>query len=132
MEKMRRVFNSWYLFIPRLIVWIGCTFVCPIVLILVKFKAFERIDGEKLKFNGWAIVIALIVTIGVFYILKYILSAMTFNYIDGTQETVTYYRLSEFYYVTAADDDIWFACSDAYVDAIVTAMEECLEAMEAE
>lgn len=81
MEKIRKVFNSWYLFLPRLILWIGCTFVCPIVLILVKFKAFERIDGEKLKFNGWAIVIALIVTIGVFYILKYILSAMTFNYI---------------------------------------------------
>ncbi len=57
---------------------------------------------------------------------------MTFNYNDGSQETVTYYRLSEFYYVTAADDDIWFACSDAHVDAIVSAMEACIETMETE
>ena len=57
---------------------------------------------------------------------------MTFKYNDGSEETITYYRLSEFYYVTAADDDIWFACSDTYVDNIVTAMETCLATIEAE
>lgn len=57
---------------------------------------------------------------------------MTFKYNDGSEETITYYRLSEFYYVTAADDDIWFACSDTYVDSIVTAMEACLATIEAE
>ena len=57
---------------------------------------------------------------------------MTFLYNDGTEETITYYRLSEFYYVTAADDDIWFACSDSYVEAIATALQACVETMETE
>lgn len=56
--------------------------------------------------------------------------SMTFHYNNGGEETVTYYRLSEFYYVTAADDDIWFACSDAYFDDIVEALNACLETME--
>lgn len=81
MEKIRKKFNSWYLFLPRLIIWIGCTFVCPIALIMAKFKVFERVEGEKLRFNGWAIIIVLIVGIGLFYLLKYVLNAMTFNYI---------------------------------------------------
>ncbi len=56
--------------------------------------------------------------------------SMTFVYNDGTEETIEYYRLSEFYYVTAADDEIWFACSDAYIDAIVESLAECIETME--
>ncbi len=56
--------------------------------------------------------------------------SMSFVYNDGSEETITYYRLSEFYYVTAADDDIWFACSDSYVEAIVDAIEACIDTME--
>jgi hypothetical protein len=56
--------------------------------------------------------------------------SMTFVYNDGTVDTITYYRLSEFYYVTAADDDIWFACSDAYVEAIVEGIEACLASVQ--
>ena len=56
--------------------------------------------------------------------------SMTFVYNDGTVDTITYYRLSEFYYVTAADDDIWFACSDAHVDAIIEGIEACIATME--
>lgn len=82
MERLRRVFNSWYLFIPRFIIWLGCTFVLPICLIMSKFKVFEKVDGDRIQFNGWAIIIILIVGIGVFYLLKYILKAMTFNYIS--------------------------------------------------
>ena len=82
MESIRRVFNSWYLFIPRLVLWIGCTFVCPICLIMSKFKVFEKKEGDVIQFNGWSIIIVLIVGIGVFYLLKYILKAMTFNYIS--------------------------------------------------
>ena len=84
-ENVRKVFNSWYLFIPRLIMWIGCTFVCPIFLILSKFEVFKKVpieNGEKIQFNGWAVVIALVIAIGIFYILKYVLSAMTFNYVS--------------------------------------------------
>lgn len=81
--SFKKVFNSWYMFIPRLVIWIGCTFVCPIVFILQKFQVFEKVEGvEKIKFNGWFIVIGLIVAIGVFYVLKYVLSAMTYNYIS--------------------------------------------------
>ena len=82
MEKLRQVFNSWYLFIPRFIIWLGCTFVCPIALIMSKFKVFEKVEGEKIHFNGWALIITLIIGIGVFYLLKYILKAMTFNYVS--------------------------------------------------
>ena len=56
--------------------------------------------------------------------------SMTFVYNNGTEETIEYYRLSEFYYVTAADDDIWFACSDAYIEAIADSMVACVETME--
>ena len=56
--------------------------------------------------------------------------SMTFVYNDGTVDTITYYRLSEFYYVTAADDDIWFACSDAYVETIVSAIEACVASVQ--
>ncbi len=56
--------------------------------------------------------------------------SMTFVYNDGTVDTITYYRLSEFYYVTAADDDIWFACSDAYVEAIIEGIEACLASVQ--
>ena len=56
--------------------------------------------------------------------------SMTFVYNDGTVDTITYYRLSEFYYVTPADDEIWFACSDAYVEAIIEAIEACVETTE--
>lgn len=56
--------------------------------------------------------------------------SMTFVYNNGTEETIEYYRLSEFYYVTAADDDIWFACSDAYIEAIAESMIACVETME--
>lgn len=79
-ENFKKVYNSWYLFIPRLILWIGLTFVGPIITILTKFEAFTKVDNQ-IKFNGWAIVIALIIAIGVFYILKYVLSAISFNYI---------------------------------------------------
>lgn len=82
MERLRQVFNSWYLFIPRLILWVGCTFVCPICLIMSKFKVFEKVEGDKIQFNGWAIIIILIVGIGLFYLLKYILKAMTYNYVS--------------------------------------------------
>lgn len=82
MEYMRRVYNSWYMFIPRLIIWIGSTFVCPICLIMSKFEVFEKTEGKTIQFNGWSIIIVLIVGIGVFYLLKYILKAMTFNYIS--------------------------------------------------
>lgn len=84
-EKIRTVYNAWYLFIPRLIIWIGCTFIGPILLIMSKFEVFKKVPvdgGEKIQFNGWEIVIVLIIAIGVFYILKYILSAMTFNFIS--------------------------------------------------
>ncbi len=56
--------------------------------------------------------------------------SMTFVYNDGSEETIEYYRLSEFYYVTAADDDIWFACSDAYIEAIAESLVTCVETME--
>ena len=79
-EKFKDVYNAWYLFIPRLVLWIGLTFVGPILAILTKFEAFTKVENE-IKFNGWAIVISLIVAIGIFYILKYLVSAMTFNYI---------------------------------------------------
>ncbi len=79
-QKYKKIYNSWYLFIPRLVLWIGLTFVGPILAILTKFEAFTKVENE-IKFNGWAIVISLIVAIGVFYILKYVISAMTFNYI---------------------------------------------------
>ena len=79
-EKFKDVYNAWYLFIPRLVLWIGLTFVGPILAILTKFEAFTKVENE-IKFNGWAIVISLIVAIGIFYILKYVVSAMTFNYI---------------------------------------------------
>jgi hypothetical protein len=47
-----------------------------------KFKVFEKVEGDKIQFNGWAIIIILIVGIGLFYLLKYILKAMTYNYVS--------------------------------------------------
>lgn len=81
MGKLRKIFNSWYLFLPRLVIWIGCTFVCPIAFIMARFQVFDKTEGEKLQFNGWGLIIVLIIGIGLFYLLKYILNAMTFNYI---------------------------------------------------
>ena len=36
----------------------------------------------------------------------------------------------ESFNVTPADDEIWFACSDAYVEAIIEAIEACVETTE--
>lgn len=81
--SFKKVFNAWYMFIPRLIIWIGCTFVCPIIFILQKFKVFEKVEAtETIKFNGWFIVIGLIVIIGIFYVLKYVVESMAYNYIS--------------------------------------------------
>lgn len=79
-EKFKDVYNSWYLFIPRLVLWIGLTFVGPILAILTKFEVFTKVENE-VKFNGWAIVISLIVAIGIFYVIKYVLSAVSFNFV---------------------------------------------------
>jgi len=42
---------------------------------------------------------------------------------DGTEETVSYYRLSEFYYVAQIDEGHWFAVSTNCFDDIRTALE---------
>ncbi len=49
-------------------------------------------------------------------------------YNDGTEETIRYYRLSEFYYVTQVQDDLWFACGSSYVENFLEAFNECLNA----
>lgn len=48
---------------------------------------------------------------------------------DGTEEVITYYRLSEFYYVTQMEDGIWFACGDTYIDRFVEKLEACKQAV---
>ena len=50
------------------------------------------------------------------------------NYNDGTKDIITFYRMSEFYYVTQADDDIWFACSDSHIENIAEKLAACLDA----
>ena len=40
------------------------------------------------------------------------------KYFDGTEETLEYYRMSEFYYVTQIDETTWFACGHSYFDRI--------------
>lgn len=50
------------------------------------------------------------------------------NYNDGTQDTISFYRMSEFYYVTQADDDIWFACSDSHIENVAEKLAACLDA----
>jgi hypothetical protein len=52
----------------------------------------------------------------------------TVTYNDGQEQTITYYRLSEFYYVTQVEDNIWFACSHTYVDKFLAQLEACVEA----
>ncbi|MBQ2509349.1 MAG: DUF4340 domain-containing protein, partial [Erysipelotrichaceae bacterium] len=48
---------------------------------------------------------------------------------DGTQETVSYYRLSEFYYVAQIDEDHWFAVSTNSFDDIRTSLENLKASM---
>ncbi len=49
---------------------------------------------------------------------------------DGTENTVTYYRMSEFYYVAQIDEDHWFAVSTNCFDDIRTSLEALKKAME--
>lgn len=50
---------------------------------------------------------------------------------DGTEDTLTYYRMSEFYYVIQADEDTWFACSDTYIENVLTKLDACEAAAQA-
>jgi len=54
----------------------------------------------------------------------------TLTYTDGTEETISYYRLSEFYYVTKINDDIWFACGDSYIEQVIEKLEACVQAVQ--
>lgn len=54
----------------------------------------------------------------------------TFTCTDGTQESISYYRLSEFYYVTQITDDIWFACGDSYIEQVIEKLEACVQAVQ--
>lgn len=53
----------------------------------------------------------------------------TVTYNDGSKDTITYYRLSEFYYVTEIDENTWFACGDTYIDKLAEKLDACVEAI---
>ena len=52
--------------------------------------------------------------------------------LDGSQSSITYYRLSEFYYVTEISDGVWFSCSSNYFNKIAETMQACVDAINAE
>lgn len=52
----------------------------------------------------------------------------TFHNADGRVDHLKFYRLSEFYYVTQIDENIWFACAAAKFDAIAQRVEEAIAA----
>lgn len=52
----------------------------------------------------------------------------TFNRNDGSTVTLTYYRLSEFYYVTKIDDSTWFTTSYTYIQSVEEALQKVVDA----
>lgn len=56
----------------------------------------------------------------------------TLNLVDGSSKTITYERMSEFYYVTQVGDDTWFATSTSYIDDIREALASAKEAINAQ
>ena len=44
---------------------------------------------------------------------------ISYRFWDGTDLTLTFYRLNEFYYVIQMEDDVWFACDDERFDRVL-------------
>ena len=54
---------------------------------------------------------------------------LTIDYVfnDGSTHSITYYRTSDFYYVTEVGENTWFACSYTQFDDIINNLNQCLE-----
>ncbi len=52
--------------------------------------------------------------------------AIDYVFLDDTTYSITFYQISEFYYVTQVKDDAWFACAYTQFDLIRTKMDELL------
>ncbi len=44
---------------------------------------------------------------------------INYRFWDGTDLTLTFYRLNEFYYVIQMEDDVWFACDNERFDRVL-------------
>ena len=49
-----------------------------------------------------------------------------YEFLDGSTHEITYYRASEFYYVTQVRDDTWFACAYTQFQDILDQLDVCL------
>ncbi|MBQ7058158.1 MAG: DUF4340 domain-containing protein [Firmicutes bacterium] len=52
-----------------------------------------------------------------------------YKFWDGTDLTLTFYRLNEFYYVIQMEDDVWFACDDERFDRMLERLSEADQAI---
>lgn len=66
----------------RAIVYVALTYICPIILISIKFSLFKNTDAG-IKFTGWGILALLIVGIGAFKGLKWVCNNFAYNYFLG-------------------------------------------------
>lgn len=82
LQKFSENFNSKIGCLIRLILYIGCTFVCPIIFISMKFSLFKH-DDSKLRFTGWGIVCILIIALALFSMLKWCCKNFAYSYVLG-------------------------------------------------
>ena len=52
-----------------------------------------------------------------------------YKFWDGTDLTLTFYRLNEFYYVIQMEDEVWFACDDERFDRMLERLSEADQAI---
>lgn len=79
-NKFSDFWNSKWLFIPRVLLWIALMGVLPITFINQQFSLFKRTESG-ISFSGWALVAIIIAYIVSCTLINYIRKAFNYNFI---------------------------------------------------
>lgn len=79
MKKISTILNSKWCLALRLFLYIGCTYVCPIIFLSIKFKLFESADSS-IRLTGWGIMAIMILTIGLYKLIRWCINNFGYNY----------------------------------------------------
>ncbi len=98
-EKFVEIWNGKVLFIPRLIAWIVCVGIIPVLLINSQFVLFTR-NTEGIDFNAWGLIAVLILAITTYAIIGYIVKAFEYSFfiqiLNGVRKVLIWIALAYF------------------------------------